>query len=122
MTSVLLGRDTTTFRGRVIPEVRMRAAVANAVFYGLTLATGIYLLALVETTPLPDQLFECVSALGTVGLSRGITGGLTVAGKWIIIALMFVGRVGPVVIAMAFFVRRPSHGAATAAASDDVVI
>jgi trk system potassium uptake protein TrkH len=123
MTSVLLGRDKTTFRGRIIPEVRMRAAVANAVFYGLTLASGIYLLALVETSPLPDQMFECASALGTVGLSRGITSGLSTAGKWIIIALMFSGRVGPVVIAMAFFVRKPADIAAPCVLpSEDVVI
>lgn len=123
MTSVLLGRKITTFRGRAIPEVRMRAAVANAVFYGLTLAVGIYLLALVETTPLPDQVFECASALGTVGLSRGITGGLSPPGKWIVIALMFFGRVGPVVIAMAFFVGKPKTASTTDdSPSDDVVI
>lgn len=122
MMSVLLGRSTTTFRGRAIPEARMRAAVANAVFYGFTLACGIYLLALVETAPLSDQMFECASALGTVGLSRGITGGLTAAGKWIVIGLMFVGRVGPVVIALAFFTRRPADATAAEAPSEDVVI
>jgi trk system potassium uptake protein len=41
-------------------------------------------------------------------LSRGITGSLTVAGKWIIIGLMFFGRVGPAVIGMAFFTRAPT--------------
>jgi len=103
MVSVLCRRDVTTFLGKAIPEVRMRATVANIMFYSLTLAAGIYALALVEPTPLPDQMFECASALGTVGLSRGITGSLSMAGKWIIIALMFIGRVGPVVLGMAFF-------------------
>jgi trk system potassium uptake protein TrkH len=123
MTSVLCGRSSTTFRGRSIPEVRMRAAVASAMFYALTLAGGIYLLALVEPSPLPDQMFECASALGTVGLSRGITAGLTDAGKWILIALMFLGRVGPVVIVMAFFVRRtPTQSEESSLPSEDVVI
>lgn len=103
MVSVLCRRDVTTFLGKAIPKVRMRAAVANIMFYSLTLAAGIYALALVEPTPLPDQMFECASALGTVGLSRGITGSLSMAGKCIIIALMFIGRVGPVVLGMAFF-------------------
>jgi trk system potassium uptake protein TrkH len=103
MVSVLRRRDVTTFLGKVIPELRMRAAVANIMFYSLTLTAGIYALALVEPSPLPDQMFECGSALGTVGLSRGITGSLTISGKWIIIALMFIGRVGPVVLGMAFF-------------------
>jgi len=76
------------------------------VFYFLTLAAGIYALALVENSPLPDQIFECASALGTVGLSRGITPSLTPAGKLIIIGLMFLGRLGPVVLGMAFFERR----------------
>lgn len=102
MVSVLRRRDVTTFLGKVIPEVRMRAAVANIMFYSLALAAGIYALALVEPSPLPDQMFECASALGTVGLSRGITGSLSMTGKCIIIALMFIGRVGPVVLGMAF--------------------
>jgi trk system potassium uptake protein TrkH len=77
--------------------------MAPLLFYVLTLAAGIYALALVETSPLPDQVFECASVLGTVGLSRGITGSLTTLGKVTIIALMFLGRVGPVVSGMAFF-------------------
>lgn len=105
MMGVARRRDKTTFLGREIPEHRMRAAVATMMFYVLTLAAGIYALALVENAPLPDQMFECASALGTVGLSRGITGGLTPVGKAIIIALMFLGRVGPVVLGMAFFKR-----------------
>lgn len=103
MMSVMRRRAATTFLGRVIPEIRMRAAVANIVFYLLTLSAGIYALALVDRSPLPDQMFECASALGTVGLSRGITGSLTPAGKIIIILLMFLGRLGPVAFGMAFF-------------------
>lgn len=119
MVSVLRRQQTTTFLGKVIPELRMRAAVANVMFYALMLAAGIYSLALVETSPLPDQMFECASALGTVGLSRGITGALTPTGKWILIALMFVGRVGPVVLGMAFF---DPPAAAEAPGEEDVAI
>ena len=64
-----------------------------------------YALALVEKSPLPDLMFEAASALGTVGLSRGITSSLSPLGKSILIALMCVGRIGPVVIGMAFFVK-----------------
>ena len=108
MVSVIHRREHTTFFGRMIPEARRRAAVANLMFYSLTLAVGIYGLALVESAPLSDQMFECASALGTVGLSRGITSNLSDTGKWILIALMFVGRVGPVVLGMSFF-RSPAH-------------
>lgn len=103
MVSVLCRRKQTSFLGREIPEARLRAAVATLMFYVLTLAAGIYSLALVEKSSLLDQMFECVSALGTVGLSRGITSSLTPVGKLIITLLMFLGRVGPVIFGMAFF-------------------
>lgn len=45
-----------------------------------------------------DILFESASALGTVGLSTGITPTLTTAGKWIIIAGMLAGRLGPLTL------------------------
>jgi trk system potassium uptake protein TrkH len=109
MVSVLRRRPHTTFFGREIPDARVRAAIASAMFYGGTLAVGIYAFALVETAPLADQAFECASALGTVGLSRGITATLTDAGKWILIALMFAGRVGPLVLGMSFLAPRESE-------------
>ncbi len=49
-----------------------------------------------------DQLFEVTSAFGTVGLSTGITGGLTTPGKAMIIFIMFVGRVGPLTLGVLF--------------------
>ncbi len=120
MMSVVRRRDETTFLGREIPEHRMRSAVATMMFYTLTLAAGIYALALVEKSPLPDQMFECASALGTVGLSRGITASLTPLGKFIIIALMFLGRVGPVGLGMAFFQRAQKQAGPTP--QEDVAI
>lgn len=48
---------------------------------------------------------EAASALGTVGLSMGITTALTVLGKLIIILMMYIGRVGPLTFGMAFYVK-----------------
>jgi len=48
-----------------------------------------------------EMLFETVSAFGTVGLSTGVTSGLSIAGKLLICVVMFVGRLGPLVIAVA---------------------
>jgi len=53
-----------------------------------------------------ELFFEVVSAFGTVGLSTGVTGGLTTTGKVIITFVMFVGRLGPLVIALAVSRRR----------------
>jgi len=44
--------------------------------------------------------FEVVSAFGTVGMSMGITPSLTFLGKWVIIITMFVGRIGPLALAL----------------------
>ena len=47
-------------------------------------------------------LFEAMSAFGTVGLSTGVTPTLSIKGKVLITALMFVGRLGPLTIGYAF--------------------
>lgn len=47
-----------------------------------------------------DIVFECVSAFGTVGLSRGLTGSLSDASKWVITLTMFAGRIGILTFAL----------------------
>jgi trk system potassium uptake protein TrkH len=49
-----------------------------------------------------DLIFEDISAFGTVGLSLGVTSSLTVAGKVVIIATMFIGRTGIFAMALGF--------------------
>ena len=56
-----------------------------------------------------DVIFEQISAFGTVGLSTGITDKLSAPGKLWIIATMFVGRLGPLTLAMWFFTPKPGH-------------
>jgi trk system potassium uptake protein TrkH len=67
-----------------------------AVLFGATLALSITENANVFT--MSDMMFEAGSALGTVGLSTGITPSLTTAGKLIIIVVIFVGRLGPLTL------------------------
>lgn len=62
---------------------------------------------LVQPQPMEDVLFETASALGTVGVSRGLTADLTPLGKLIIIALMFIGRVGPITFGLAIMSGKP---------------
>jgi trk system potassium uptake protein TrkH len=54
-------------------------------------------------TPFLELLFEVVSAFGTVGLSTGITSTLSSPGKVILVLVMFIGRLGPLAIAMGLF-------------------
>jgi trk system potassium uptake protein TrkH len=88
-----LKKDVTLF-GHQIPDYRWQAAISTFIFYTSILFAGTFMLTFTEGSDLRALLFECTSALGTVGLSCGITGALTAYGKLIIIALMFVGRIG----------------------------
>lgn len=99
--STMRGDTRVRFLGRVIPQRRVQAAVANIGFYLFVLILGIYALTLTESSAFRDLFFEAASALGTVGLSTGITSTLTELGKIIICALMFVGRLGPLTFAIA---------------------
>ena len=51
---------------------------------------------------LQDALFEVISGLATVGLTRDLTGTLNLAGKVIIIVCMYLGRIGPISMAIFF--------------------
>ena len=97
------GDSKAMFMDRVIPAAKVGLATSNFFFYMLTLAIGTYLVLLVQDEGAYIVLFEVVSALGTVGLSAGLTGSLTVMGKLLIIVLMFLGRVGPLSFGMAVF-------------------
>ena len=59
------------------------------------------MLLVTESGDFLKLLFESISALGTVGLSLGITSDLSSAGQLIIIALMYLGRIGPLTMAYA---------------------
>jgi len=63
------------------------------------------ILSLTEDASFIQILFEVISALGTVGLSTGITGSLTIVGKWLIIITMLIGRIGPLGIGLSIFTK-----------------
>ncbi len=79
---------------RSIGRENVLRAFTLTIFYLLTILAGITVLAVLEKFPFRAIAFEVVSALGTVGLSLGITASLSSAGKAMIILLMFWGRVG----------------------------
>lgn len=82
------------YRNRTIADENIRRALAISFLYLLTVLTGVILLSLFEELPFRTLLFEAISAMGTVGLSLGITPSLSPPGKIVIILLMFWGRVG----------------------------
>ena len=80
--------------GRRIGTDTIRNAVAIASIYFLTFFMGGMIISSIEKLPLLTCLFETASALGTVGLSLGITGSLGTVSRLVLISLMFLGRVG----------------------------
>ncbi|SDC25672.1 TrkH family potassium uptake protein [Geotoga petraea] len=103
--STLQGKDDVYFWKAKVPKSRVNSAAAGFVFYFVVLALGVYILSLTENTDFISVAFEAASALGTVGLSMGLTSSLTVIGKVSIILLMLVGRTGPLTFGAALFVK-----------------
>lgn len=99
--SVLRGRDRVIWLRNEVPTLRVLFAVASATLYLCLLAMGVTILSLTEKQPFLDLSFEAVSAIGTVGLSTGITGSLSTAGKLVVTFLMFAGRCGPLTLGLA---------------------
>jgi trk system potassium uptake protein TrkH len=98
--AVLCGaRDVNAF-GRRIGMSTLIKSVAVMIAAVLWLGIVILILTATEDASFLSIVFEAVSALGTVGLSMGMTPGLTAVGKIVIILSMLAGRIGP--LAMAF--------------------
>jgi trk system potassium uptake protein TrkH len=115
-TIVVLG--TSRFRGhsrpqlfnRTISDASVGKAISVTMLSIVVVCIGIMLLLMTEIGDVAhpqsrgrflELLFEVVSAFGTVGLSTGITSGISMIGKIILSAIMFVGRLGPLVIGVA---------------------
>jgi trk system potassium uptake protein TrkH len=105
--------EVEIFKRSVRLVVLGRAMTILALYVGVLL-TATLALTITEhncSCDLLDLAFEAASALGTVGLSTGITASLTTAGKWIIIVTMLVGRLGPLTLltALLFKVRTEKY-------------
>lgn len=99
--------DVQAFRRRV-PGVAQRQALTIAFAAVNLVVLGALGLMASSSFGFSESLFEAISAFGTVGLSTGITGSLSDAGHVILIGLMFLGRVGPLTLAVALVLRE--HG------------
>lgn len=114
--STLRGHAETQLWGRRIAAPLVFRAVTVIVIFLLVYGLGAAGLSAAEhqfshrETPMIELMFEAMSALATVGLSTGITPGLTAVSKIILCVLMFVGHLGPLVTVYALQRRqRPHH-------------
>lgn len=103
MKSRLRGRKNITFLGRKIPYERLYIATSAFIFYTIIIVFGTFLITLSHDFKFEDILFEVSSALGTVGISTGITGDLNTFGKIVLIVLMFIGRLGVLTFGLAIW-------------------
>ena len=109
--AVLMANAFATFRRRESPQIFRRrlddSAAKNAsailMMYMALFFTGAMIICAAEGAPLYLCLFETASAVGTVGLSLGLTPGLGSVSQWVLIVLMFIGRVGGLTLIYAAF-------------------
>lgn len=85
---------------RTINSTLFHKAAAQIFVAVISITFFTFLLTVSEQTDFIKTLFEAVSAFGTIGLSTGITSNLSSIGKISIIALMLIGRIGPLVIGL----------------------
>jgi trk system potassium uptake protein TrkH len=104
----IVGRGGATLFGRSIAPAILQRAATITVGAAMSAALALFVLLMSETAPFEVLAFEVISALGTVGLSLGLTPNLSVTGKAVIIATMFIGRVGPLTLALALSRSSPS--------------
>ena len=124
----LKGNPNTNAFGRTIPEEVISRALALFLLAIIVIGLALFGLLIVQSPDWAHEnpreflgfMFETVSAFGTVGLSMGSTGQLNIASKCIVIALMFIGRVG--LLTMAFAIARRTRSTAPRYAEENIMI
>jgi trk system potassium uptake protein len=124
--SRLRALESTSFEGRSIPDETLQRAVGLVVVAVAVAAIGVFALSATESLRTIEgrflvRMFEVASAFNTVGLSMGLTPQLSTTGRSVVIALMFLGRVGPLTLAAALIIRRPRKSRFRYAYEDVVV-
>ena len=99
------GREEVTLRGRAISHRRVMNAMTLTLMVVFLFMVSSMLLSTVDGLPFLSAAFEVASAMGTVGLTVGITPGLSLFSRGVLVFLMYVGRVGILSFSIAFLTR-----------------
>ena len=119
----LRGKKDVEVYGRKIRSSYIRSAqvvVGMAVSVLLISVLGIF--AVMPEAPFVDVLYELTSAVGTVGLSRGLTAVLNTPAKWIVIFTMYLGRIGPLTLGAAVVSRAQKRTKDVHLAEENIMI
>lgn len=104
--ATIRGKQRVDFQGRTISQDLINKAYTLFIFGATFVLLLVFGLSISEPdVPIIKLVFEAVSAFATVGVSAGVTGGLSVAGKVMIIVAMFFGRIG--ILTLAFAISSP---------------
>ena len=101
ISSIRNKEDTELFGRRLTREAVSKAVAVACMSFMIMFVSTVLLSAVTDANTL-DVLYETVSATATVGLTRNLTSSLNSIGKLIIIVTMYLGRVGPISLALAF--------------------
>ena len=104
--STLKNRNSVSVFSRTLPSGATGKALAVTATSFATVFISTLALSAVTSASFTDVIFETVSAAATVGLSRNLTSSLNLWGKLIIVLTMYLGRVGPISLAVAFNLRK----------------
>ncbi|WP_043620027.1 TrkH family potassium uptake protein [Nonomuraea candida] len=102
----LRGESRVNIGHRRLPDTAQRQAVTITALGVVIVGVATYVLLALTPYSLDQVLFEVVAAFGTAGLSTGITAQLGVAGHLLLVALMFIGRIGPLTLGSALALNR----------------
>ena len=100
--ATIRNKNDVTMFGRRISEDLVRKSVAVMVAFVMIGVTSSVLLMATNDVSAIDALYEAISATATVGLSRNVTAMLNLWGKLVIIVTMYLGRIGPITLAVMF--------------------
>ncbi|MDD3339670.1 MAG: potassium transporter TrkG [Lachnospiraceae bacterium] len=128
--ALLIMTAVSFYKGKKHTEIFHRRLNENNVKTALVVVmTGLSIVIIMSTLlmavtgfSMEDVIFEITSAIATVGLTRGITSSLNLAGKIIVIITMYIGRIGPITLVMALAKRTKASDTQIQPAERKVII
>lgn len=120
--ATIKGEEQIKVYKRTIAARTIRKAVSVMLVFTTVLFVMVILMSVFEEGSLTDIAYETASALGTVGLSRDYTSSLHMVGKILIIICMYLGRIGPISMAIAFNFKGSKRGYQIRYPEEDVTV
>ena len=100
----------------------LRTAWAIAFCYAVLLFMAVFILSALEPARFIDVVYECSSAIGTAGLTTGITAALRGTSRVILVILMLAGRLTPVCLMLAIGRKKDPRDAVRTLPKEDILI